>query len=102
MIGVEKTDGVLIEEYSLRLLERQAMLAHVLPILGPIPFESHLSHMYNVHIFPWVGKAFLVGENEVVKPCPPGCVKLKSRQIAAKVIDEHERAERTRFFSCAE
>jgi hypothetical protein len=36
------------------------MFAPVLAILGLIPFEPYVTHMYNIHISPWIDKALLL------------------------------------------
>lgn len=50
MVGIEETNGILIEKYRLCFLERDAMFPYVFPVLVFIPFETKVIHIYNVCI----------------------------------------------------
>jgi hypothetical protein len=49
MIRIEEPDGMFVEKRRLRLIERNAVFAHVRPAFRLVPLKPQLIHTYNVH-----------------------------------------------------
>jgi hypothetical protein len=60
MVGVEESDGVLVEEHRLSFLERDLVFSLVLPALAFVPLESNAIHKYIVHMATPERKSFLL------------------------------------------
>jgi hypothetical protein len=48
VIGIEETNGILIEEDCLRFLKGDFVFTPVLLVLSLVPLEPYLTHTYNV------------------------------------------------------
>ena len=66
VVGIEEPEGILIQKDGLGLFEGDPMFATVFPAFCLIPFESNITHIYNVHIASGKVKSFLQTNNPTI------------------------------------